>query len=133
MASSINEANSAGVSSFGAWIVITQICAGDLPFSSPKPCHNQTDPLPKLTGRPQLFDAIWLPAGFATAALGPASGLGDGRLYLTEAFGFRGAFNHNWDPYWATSLFGGISFVRYDGVAKNESASSSISLIPVST
>src|SRR5882757_4320746 len=45
---------------------------------------------------------------------------GDGSLHLTEAFGFRGAFNHNWDPYWSSSLFGGIGFVRYDGAARAE-------------
>jgi Porin subfamily len=55
-------------------------------------------------------DAVWLPA-FAG---------GDGNLHLTEAFGVRGAFNHNWDPYWSSSLFGSYSAVRYDGVAKAE-------------
>ena len=35
----------------------------------------------------------------------PANG-GNGSIHLTEAFGVRGAFNHNWDPYWSTSLFG---------------------------
>jgi len=53
-------------------------------------------------------DAVYLPV---------ANG-GDGSLHLTEAFGIRGAFNHNWDPYWSTSLFGSYSAVRYDGVAK---------------
>ena len=39
-------------------------------------------------------------------------------LHLTTAFGVRGAFNHNWDPYWSSSLFGSYSGVRYDGIAK---------------
>ena len=26
--------------------------------------------------------------------------------HLTKAWGIRGAFNHNWDPYWSSSLFG---------------------------
>jgi Porin subfamily len=39
-------------------------------------------------------------------------------IELTEAFGVRGAFNHNWDPYWSTSLYGSASFVRYDNAAK---------------
>jgi porin-like protein len=43
---------------------------------------------------------------------------GDGSLHLTEAWGVRGAFNHNWDPYWSSSLFGSYSQVRYDGAAK---------------
>jgi hypothetical protein len=55
-------------------------------------------------------DGVFLPVAFG----------GDGSIHLTEAFGFRGAFNHNWDPYWSTSLFGGIGFVRYDGTAKAE-------------
>jgi hypothetical protein len=40
---------------------------------------------------------------------------GTGDLKLTTAFGVRGAFNHNWDPYWSTSLFGSASAVRYNG------------------
>src|SRR4051795_882980 len=50
-------------------------------------------------------DAVYLPA-FAG---------GDGSLHLTEAYGIRGAFNHNWDPHWTTSLYGSYSAVRYDG------------------
>jgi hypothetical protein len=50
-------------------------------------------------------DAVYLPA---------FSG-GTGDLKLTEAFGVRGAFNHNWDPYWSSSLFGSASAVRYKG------------------
>jgi len=53
-------------------------------------------------------DAVYLPV---------ANG-GDGRLHLTDAYGVRGAFNHNWDPYWSSSLFGSYSAVRYDGTAK---------------
>jgi hypothetical protein len=50
-------------------------------------------------------DAVWVPAF--------AGGTGD--LKLTEAFGVRGAFNHNWDPFWSTSIFGSASAVRYKG------------------
>ncbi len=49
-------------------------------------------------------DAVYLP--------------GTTNIELTEAFGVRGAYNHNWDPYWSTSLYGSASFVRYDGAAK---------------
>jgi hypothetical protein len=45
----------------------------------------------------------------------PAINGGSGDLKLTEAFGLRGAFNHNWDPYWSSSLFGSWSAVRYSG------------------
>jgi hypothetical protein len=40
-------------------------------------------------------------------------------IELTDAFGVRGAFNHNWDANWSTSLYGSASFVRYDGAAKS--------------
>ena len=36
-------------------------------------------------------------------------------IMLTTAYGMRGAFNHNWDPYWSSSLFGSYSAVRYSG------------------
>jgi hypothetical protein len=39
-------------------------------------------------------------------------------IHLTTAYGVRGAFNHNWDPYWSSSLFGAAAAVRYDGTAK---------------
>jgi hypothetical protein len=50
-------------------------------------------------------DGVWLPI---------ANG-GTGDIKLTEAYGVRGAFNHNWDPYWSSSLFGSYSAVRYNG------------------
>jgi hypothetical protein len=56
-------------------------------------------------------DALYFPGGI------PAAGL-NGDLHLTTAYGVRGAFNHNWDPYWSSSLFGSYSSVRYDGTAK---------------
>ncbi len=39
-------------------------------------------------------------------------------LQLTQSWGFRGAFNHNWDPYWSSSLFGGIATLNYNDTAK---------------
>jgi hypothetical protein len=53
-------------------------------------------------------DAVFLPA-FAG---------GDGSLHLTESYGIRGAFTHNWDARWNTSIYGTYSAVRYDGTAK---------------
>jgi len=41
-----------------------------------------------------------------------------GAIQLTEAYGVRGAFNHNWDPKWSSSLFGSYSAIRYNGTAK---------------
>ncbi|MCA6112622.1 porin [Bradyrhizobium cenepequi] len=47
-------------------------------------------------------DGVWTPGG---------------DIQLTRAWGIRGAFNHNWDPYWSTSLFGSYAQVRYNGDA----------------
>ncbi len=44
---------------------------------------------------------------------------GTGGIILTSAWGVRGAFNHNWDPYWSTSLWGSYASVRYDGGAND--------------
>jgi hypothetical protein len=51
-------------------------------------------------------DAVYLPGAGGTNG-----------LKLTTAWGIRGAFTHNWDPYWSSSLFGSYSAVRYDGSA----------------
>jgi hypothetical protein len=59
-------------------------------------------------------DGVYTPlAGQGNSALA-----GDGTIHLTTAYGVRGAFNHNWDPYWSTSLFGGAGWVKYDDTAK---------------
>ena len=59
-------------------------------------------------------DAVFLPG----LSSGPFSGTGgQGDLKLTKAWGIRGAYNHNWDPYWSSSLFGSYSAVRYGGSA----------------
>src|ERR1700742_4037337 len=39
-------------------------------------------------------------------------------IQLTNSWGVRGAFNHNWDPYWSSSLFGGVTGVSYNSTAK---------------
>jgi hypothetical protein len=65
----------------------------------------------------QVSDAVYLPHGLAAGGSGLAGAGGTGDLKLTEGWGVRGAFNHNWDPYWSSSLFGGLAVVHYDGSA----------------
>ena len=57
----------------------------------------------------QTSDGVFLP-GFLT-------GGATGDIKLTEAWGLRGAFNHNWDPYWSTSFWGSYAQVKYNGGA----------------
>jgi hypothetical protein len=42
----------------------------------------------------------------------------NGQLQLVQTWGMRGAFNHNWNPYWSSSVFGGYASVRYNGAAQ---------------
>jgi Porin subfamily len=48
---------------------------------------------------------------------GTSSANGTG-LELTSTWGFRGAFTHNWNPYWNTALYGAYGGIRYDNTAK---------------
>ncbi|MFO1108399.1 MAG: porin [Bradyrhizobium sp.] len=41
-----------------------------------------------------------------------------GQQELVQTWGMRGAFNHNWDPYWSSSLYGAYAAVRYTDNAK---------------
>src|SRR4249920_648115 len=52
------------------------------------------------------------------SGISATNGNGQTGLQLTNGWGFRGAFNHNWDPYWSSSLFGGIAGLRYNATAK---------------
>ncbi|MBT1517154.1 porin [Bradyrhizobium sp. SRL28] len=37
---------------------------------------------------------------------------------LTTTYGFNGGYNHNWDPYWTTGVYGAWAAVRYNSTAK---------------
>jgi Porin subfamily len=41
-----------------------------------------------------------------------------GQIEKTNAWGIRGGYNHNWDPYWSTSLFGSYSGLSYNSAGK---------------
>jgi hypothetical protein len=66
------------------------------------------------TGRAGAYQSLGFGASTDAVYLPVAAG-GTGDLKLTTAYGVRGAFNHNWDPYWSSSLFGSYSAVRYGG------------------
>jgi hypothetical protein len=65
------------------------------------------------TGRAGAYQSV----GFGQTADGVfLPGVTDG-IKLVDAWGIRGAFNHNWDPYWSSSLWGSYGQVRYGGNA----------------
>lgn len=49
-----------------------------------------------------------------------------GSVEKTKAWGVRGAFNHNWDPYWSSSVFGSYTQVRYNDAARTLLAGTAI-------
>ncbi|MCK1336045.1 hypothetical protein ACVW1A_007363 [Bradyrhizobium sp. LB1.3] len=52
-------------------------------------------------------------AGVSDAVFGAGGG-----LELTKTYGFRGAYTHNWNPYWNSALYGAWAAVNYSGTAK---------------
>ncbi|MGY4596934.1 hypothetical protein ACVWXL_004680 [Bradyrhizobium sp. GM22.5] len=57
-----------------------------------------------------------LAVGYTTDGVYAGSAQATGTaIQKTQSFGFRGAFNHNWNPQWSTSMFGSASWVRYPG------------------
>src|SRR5262249_14989879 len=81
---------------------------------------SSTSPSFAMFGGSSLFGA-YQSVGFGATTDGvylPVAAGGDGSIHLTKAWGIRGAFNHNWDPYWSSSLFGSYSAVSYDNTAK---------------
>jgi len=43
---------------------------------------------------------------------------GQSQLENIQTWGFRGAYTHNWDPYWNTAIYGAYAGVRYGNLGK---------------
>ncbi|MBI5131231.1 MAG: porin [Rhodopseudomonas palustris] len=56
-------------------------------------------------------------AGAADGVFAGTSNLNGTGISKTNAWGVRGAFNHNWNPFWSTSLFGSYTAIDYNGTA----------------
>lgn len=71
---------------------------------------------------------IWGGGGTRVAYAYSSDGVfgANGSIQKTEAWGLRGAFNHNWDAHWSSSLFGSYTQVRYNDTAKALLAGTSI-------
>lgn len=68
-----------------------------------------------------MFGSAGLPGAYqsiAFAAVSDAVFVAGSGLELTTTYGVRGAYTHNWDPHWNTSLYGAWGAVRYNGNAK---------------
>lgn len=56
--------------------------------------------------------------GLALAGLSDSVFVTGSGQELTTTYGFNGAFNHNWDPHWTSSIYGAWAAVRYNSTAK---------------
>jgi hypothetical protein len=52
-------------------------------------------------------------AGISDAVYGAG-----GSLETTKTWGFRGGYTHNWNPYWASAIYGGYAGLSYTTNAK---------------
>ena len=60
-------------------------------------------------GLPGAYQSLGI-AGVADAVYGVGTA-----LQTVKTWGLRGGFNHNWDPYWSTSLYGAYAQLWYSG------------------
>ncbi len=64
-----------------------------------------------------LGGAVYQSVGFGTSTDGVFTN--GGNIEKTSAWGIRGAFNHNWNPNWSSSVFGSYTAVTYSNNGKN--------------
>ena len=69
----------------------------------------------------QIYGGTSLPGAYQSVGLGfaPDTVFAAGsQQQLVQTWGMRGAFNHNWNPYWSSSLYGAYAGVSYNSTAK---------------
>lgn len=68
-----------------------------------------------------MYGSTGIPTAYQSLGIGGSSDAvfvtGSG-LQLTTTYGFNAGYTHNWDPHWATSLYGAWAAVRYNDTAK---------------
>ncbi|OMI05306.1 porin [Bradyrhizobium brasilense] len=79
------------------------------------------------TGIAGAYQSVGL-AGASDAVFVTGSG-----MELTRTYGVQGAYTHNWNPNWNTSLFGAWAAVRYNGTAKSYICGAFVANLALST
>lgn len=52
---------------------------------------------------------------------------------LTTTYGFNGGYNHNWNPYWSSTVYGAWAAVRYNNTAKGYVCGAFVASLALST
>ncbi len=68
------------------------------------------------SGIPGVYQSIAF-GGSPDGVFGGLNNIVGTNIQKTTAWGVRGAFNHNWSPYWSTSVFGSYSSVDFNSNA----------------
>jgi len=63
-------------------------------------------------------------AGIADGTFTNGSG-----IESVKSWGFRGGYTHNWNPNWASAIYGGYGQVRYGGAAKTTICGNAVTLL----
>jgi hypothetical protein len=69
----------------------------------------------------QMFGGTNLAGAYQSVGIGSAPDsvfVTGGSQQLVSTWGFRGAYVHNWNPYWNTSIYGAYAQVMYNSTAK---------------
>jgi hypothetical protein len=69
------------------------------------------------TGMPGAYQSLGF-ASIGDAVFTGGNGLPNSGLELVQTWGFRAGFNHNWNPYWVTGIYGAYGAVQYGNLAK---------------
>ncbi len=80
------------------------------------------------TSLPGTYQSI----GFANApdAVYTGTSVADGTgLENVTTWGFRGGYNHNWDPYWNTGVYGAYAAIRYGSNGKAAICANAVALL----
>jgi hypothetical protein len=73
-------------------------------------------------GTNQIYGGTNLAGAYQSVGFGiaPDSVFGNGtQQSLVQTWGMRGAFNHNFDPYWSGAIYGAFAAVHYDGLGQS--------------
>jgi hypothetical protein len=68
-----------------------------------------------------MYGGTGLPGAYQSVGVGAVTDsvfVTGGQQQLTTTYGFRGGYNHNWDPYWSSGFYGAWAAVRHNGTAK---------------
>ena len=75
-----------------------------------------------LAGAATIFGGTNLPGAYQSIGFGFAPDTvfaAGGQQQLIKTWGFQGAYTHNWDPYWNTSVYGAYAAIMYNDTAKS--------------